>query len=295
MILHLARRPWFAVIVLVAALSHGTAFAEGRVPVDESTVRQKAVYVENLVTKSVSASRIEQEGDARARESLAKARALLSEAKADIARGAWEGANDKLDAALATVNRETRRLSGEEVRDAHDRDVYQRRLKSVRAILAAYERVAKESGSSSVAAEQEALIRERIARAEAAAAKEDYARAVAILDEAYKIARGDLRELRHGKTLTRSLDFATAAEAYEYELGRNRSHFLLLEYAIQENKPTGSVVGRIDDNRRKAEKLRAEAERLAAAGKHAEAIKSLEKSTNLLLQAIRMTGLFIPG
>ena len=101
--------------------------------------------------------------------------------------------------------------------------------------------------------------------------------------------------MREGQTLVRSLDFATAAEAYEYELGRNESHFMLLQYAKLENNPAGSVVGRIEQNHSEAERLRAEAEREAAGGGHAAAIGLLNQSTDLLLKAIRMSGVFVPG
>jgi len=101
--------------------------------------------------------------------------------------------------------------------------------------------------------------------------------------------------MREGKTLTRTLEFATAGEEYDYELGRNRSHFLLLQFALSEKTPAASVVGRIEENRKTAEGLRGAAEKRAAAGAHPEAIDLLNQSTNLLLKTIRMSGIFVPG
>lgn len=271
-----------------------TARAEGRVPADAATTGQKAQFVENLVTKSVSASRIEQSGDAAAMQSLAAARDLVSRARADLSSGNFSAANDKLDEALALVNQEVQRLSGDEVRSAHDRDVYERRLKSVQTFLSAYQRVADDGGSRA-AADQAKTIRKLIDRAEAEAGNGRYSDAIAHLDNAYAAARGDIREIRDGQTLVRSLDFATAEEAYDYEVGRNQSHFLLLQFAIAEKSPAGSVVGRIEENRRKAEALRGDAERQAAAGDYGTAIDNLNASTELLLKTIRMSGMFVPG
>jgi len=290
-IINRAVAPLLAAALLAASVG---ADAQNRVPADAATTGQKATFVENLVTKSVSVSRIEEGGDAAAKASLAKARALVEDAKADLKGGAFENANDKLDQALALVNSEIKRLSGDEVRGAHDRDMYERRLNAVNTFLAAYQRVAEE-GSSRAAAKQAETIRGLIGKAEGEAGKGRYDKAIEILDDAYATARGDIREMRQGQTLTRSLEFATAEEEYDYEVGRNRSHFLLLEFALSENKPAGSVAARIKENREKAEELRADAEKKAAGGDHPKAIDLLNQSTDLLLKTIRMGGIFVPG
>ncbi|MCH8951177.1 MAG: hypothetical protein IID49_03480 [Proteobacteria bacterium] len=270
------------------------AAAQQRVPADPATTGQKAEFIGNLVTRSVSVSRIEGSGDAAAMASLAEARTLVDRARADLKRGAVEAADDKLDQALALVNSEVRRLSGDEVRGAHEQEMYHRRLKAVNTFLATYQRVAKESNSRAAARRAEA-IRTLIGKAEDQARGGRHDQALELLDDAYVIARGDIRELRQGKTLTRTLDFATAGEEYDYELGRNRSHFLLLRFALSEKTPAGSVVGRIESNRKKAEELRGAAEKRAAADGYPDAIDLLNQSTDLLLKTIRMSGIFVPG
>ena len=246
------------------------------------------------MTSSVSAQTIEDSGDQEAINKLQQARRLVDEAKSDLSRNAVVAADDKLDRALAMVNEQARRLSGDKVKAEHAKDVYERRLKSVSTFLEAYKRVA-ENGSSRAAAEQANSIQALIDKAKRAASGGDYESANARLDDAYTIARGDIREIRQGQTLTRSLDFATAEEEYDYELGRNESHFLLLQFAFTERKPAGSVVGRIEENRRKAEALKSSAQAAARSGDHAKAIGELNQSTDLLLKAIRMSGMFVPG
>ena len=287
-------RPWLPMTAAVLLALSWPAAAQQRVPADPATTAQKAEFIGNLVSRSVSVDRIEQSGDAVAMASLARARALVDRAKADLKGGAFEAADDKLDQALALVNSEIRRLSGDEVRGAHEQRMYDRRLKAVNTFLAAYERVAKE-GSSRAAAKQAETIRTLIGQAEGEARSGRYDQALEILDDAYVIARGDIREMRQGKTLTRTLDFATAGEEYDYELGRNRSPFLLLQFALSEKTPAGSVVGRIEENRKTAEGLRGAAEKRAAADGYPEAIDLLNQSTNLLLKTIRMSGIFVPG
>lgn len=286
------RLPFIRLAALALALSVAShAAAQDRVPADPATTGQKAEFVGNLVSDSVSARRIEQSGDAAAIQALETARGLVTAAKADLTKGAVQDADDKLDRALELVNVETKRLSGDEVTAAHDRDIYERRLKSVKTFLSAYERV---SDSDSGAASQAKAISGLIGRAEGEAAKGSYDKAIAHLDDAYGVARGDIRAMRQGQTLTRSLDFATAAEEYEYERGRNQSHFMLLQFALTEHSPQGSVVGAIEKNRKEAEARTAAAEKSAAGGDYPTAIGELNTSTDLLLKSIRMSGLFIP-
>jgi tetratricopeptide (TPR) repeat protein len=180
------------------------------------------------------------------------------------------------------------------VRGAHDAEMYKRRLNAVAIFLTAYERVAEE-GTSRAAAKQAETRRALMSKAKGMAGNGRYKEAIEVLDGAYATARGDIREMRQGQTLTRSLDFATAEEAYDYELGRNRSHFLLLQFALTEKPPTGSVVGRIEKNRGTAEDLRSGAESKAAGGDYPAAIGKLNESTDLLLKTIRMSGMFVPG
>lgn len=280
----------FRLAILALVLSVSAVSADNRVPADPDATRQKAIFVGNLVTKSVSAQRIEQSGDRTAIAALEAARGLVAEARAALDRGDHQGADGKLNEALGLVNAEVRRLSATEMTGEHDKRMYERRLNDVKIFLAAYERV---SGSSH-AASQAREIRARLDQATAKAATGDYAAATEILDVAYTIARGDIREIRNGETLVRSLDFATAEEAYEYELGRNASYFELLRFAITEHNPSGSMLKGIERNRLNAEQLRADAQKSAGSGDHANGVKQLAKSTDQLRQAIRMSGLFIP-
>lgn len=285
------RRISLAVAFALVSLS---AAAEGRVPIDRATTTQKAIFIENLITNSVAARTIEQSGDAAAIASLQEARSLIGEAKRDIDRGALPEAEAKLDQALALVNEETRRLSHDDLKDERQREAYERRLSAVRTFLMAYQRVAENGGGNSVAT-QAAIIRSFIDKAEGQAGAGRLDDAIGTLDQAYVVARGDIREIRDGQTLVRTLEFETAKEEYDYEIGRNQSHFMLLQFALGDKQPTGSVVGRINEHRVIAEKLRSRAEARAAEGAHAEAIDLLNESTNRLLSAIRMSGVFVPG
>jgi hypothetical protein len=268
---------------------------EQRVPVERQATAQKAVYVKNLVSKSATAETIETSGDAAAIEKLERARGLVAEAESDLAADRVAPADSKLNEAIALVNKEARRLSQGDVREAHLKKTYDRRFKAVTALLTAYERVAEEKNLSSATAAQVSTLTKKIEQAEKAASAGRLEEAKIILDEAYLATAGRLRGLREGDELTRSLKFETAAEEYDYEIDRNDSHIMLLQLALSQKKPAPSYVDRIENLKADAAKKRARAESMSAAGDYDSAIDALSKSTDSMLQAIRMGGLYIPG
>ncbi len=282
---------------LLLLLPPTASFAEEppRVPVDQRVTQQKAELLNRLVTRSVAAQRITDSGDTEALAKLESARELVRAVESDLKAGNYVAANDKLDAALELVNSETRRLSEDEVAAASLQRTYERRLKTVQTFLAAYERVAGEKQPGAAAAAQVQEIKRLVGEAEVLAAKGELQPGIERLDRAYLTARGDIRELREGETLTRSLNFETAEAEYDYEKNRNDSHIMLLKFAIGEQKPSAQRMEAIERLRAAALALRSDGENLAGAGDYAQAIRNLAQSTEDLLKAIRMSGIYIPG
>ena len=195
---------------------------------------------------------------------------------------------------MTLVNGEARRLSAGQIKAKRAQEAYDRRRHTVEIFLSAFERVSEnESGDSTTT--QADLIRKLVAEADRLKASHEYEKGLAILDNAYEIARNDIRDVREGQTLVRSLVFETPKEAYEYELGRSQSHRLLLQFALEEKKPQGSMRAAIEQQREAAEAKRSDAIRKAKDGKYLEAIADLESSTEMFLKGIRMSGIFIPG
>jgi len=273
------------------------ARAEGnrRVPVERATTEQKAIFVGNLVSRSVAARTIETKGDEAAKEKLAEAKSMVEDAKSEIASGNYANADSLLDDALRLVNTEARKLSESDTK--HDRlvELYDRRHHAVSTFLSAYERVSGTRELSGSTQTQVQRIKALVTEAESFAAAGKLTEAIDALDEGYKMARGNIREIRDGETLTRSLNFATPADEYRYERDRNDSHIMLLRFAIAEKKPPPVRTKRIDQLHDQALELRQEADKMAESGKHDMAIERINLSTDTLLKAIRMSGIWIPG
>lgn len=299
MSLRIESRRWRRAVaaILCLGLLAPAAFAQTspRLQADQANTAQKATFLHNMVTKSVVAETIESSGDPAAQAELAAARDLVRQAQDDLAKGAFDQANEKLDQALRRINEQTRRLSQQAVKQERSAADYEKRLHTVQTFLKAYERVAGEKSLSAAASAQIAVIQQQVAEAEGLAAGGRHADAIEVLDRAYKTARGDIRELRDGQTLTRSLNFETAAEEYAYEKDRNDSHIMLLRFAMSEKQPPASFLKGIERLRGQALSLRQQAEQEAGGGQHGTAIETLNRSTDTLLKAIRMTGIYIPG
>ena len=104
-----------------------------------------------------------------------------------------------------------------------------------------------------------------------------------------------LTKLREGKTLVRSLNFETKEDEYQYELGRNNTHNMLVNTVLKEKRNDPRLGKLMDIPLNQAEKLRSQAETEAASGDYETAIKTMEQSTKQIIKAIRMAGIFIPG
>jgi tetratricopeptide (TPR) repeat protein len=283
-----------AAAAILALGAHAEAVANERVPTNAAVTAQKSAFLERLVTDSVSARTIMDSGDDAAIAKLEEARRLVEEAKALLSEGDFALADKKLDQAIDLVNGEARRLSVSEIKTSRAAEAFERRRHTVEIFLSAYERVTEDE-KDSAAGTQAALIRKLVAEANVHKARGEFEKGVAILDRAYEIARSDIRDAREGQTLVRSLEFETPQEAYEYELGRARSHFLLLQFAIEEKNPQGSILDAVKEKQTQAEALRTQALKKAGDGQYIAAISDLEAATEQLLKGIRMAGIFIPG
>ncbi len=224
-------------------------------------------------------------------------RSLIEDSKKTSAVGQFKDADDKLNQALRLINDHSRRLTLGTSDSERAKVLNERRRHAVETFLNAYERVSSDPKSdvSQLPKEHTGWIAGKLAEADALSAKGQHEKARELLGAAYERTRDLIRTMRTGQTLTRSLNFATAEEEYTYEFKRNDSFFALLEFAIVEKSPTGSILERVHQSRDKAREVRRAAEALAKKGDYPGAITELNSSTNGLLQAIRMSGIYIPG
>jgi hypothetical protein len=266
-----------------------------RMPVTQANIEQKAKFVTNLVTNSASVRAMEQSGDTEAIQALQAARKLVEETNGDTAQGRLQAADDKLNKAIDMVMSHTRRITELTVKGNRAQQIYDSRLASVKALLEALDRVAKDKNATTRVTDRRASIVQLLAEIEALAKSGNYETAVVQLDKAYTSITTEVAKLRDGDKLTKELSFASAEEEYVYEIDRNDSHQFLLKLTLNEKPAHPSFAPQIDAMRADAEELRKQAEAKAKAKDYASAIKALGESTEKLIKSLRMAGAYIPG
>ncbi|MDH3354214.1 MAG: hypothetical protein OEL79_03230, partial [Chromatiales bacterium] len=169
---------------------------------------------------------------------------------------------------------------------------FESKKRSVNALLLAQQRIAKEKGD--IQGKITELIYPIIGKSDVLAQDGDYKTALNVLEEAYHLVVGSIKNLRGGETLVRILNFETPEEEYHYELDRNTTYQMLIQMLIDEKK-TLNVTSRIRQFLDEADSLRAEAKEQARNGDFSAGISSLESSTQKLIFAMRNAGFIIPG
>jgi hypothetical protein len=277
-----------AVCLLMAAAS-----AQTRVPPDRDQLERKLASTTTLIESSTAARQIEASGIAAAAEKRAKARELHEKATVALRSGDLESTTKLLDDSSRAFIEAVRLAKPEQIADAKQRTDYQARLDSTRALLDAQKRIAAEKNVAR-GAETTRQVEGMIAEAERHAQAGRLPEAKRTVDQAYLTVKAAIGTLRGGETVVRSLNFATPADEYAYELDRNDTHNMLVQMLLKERR-TGSTGEMVDQAVASAAQLRTRAESEAARKDHATAIKTLEESTRELVKAIRAAGVYIPG
>lgn len=229
---------------------------------------------------------------------------ILREADLRAKAGEFEKALGEANMAYASVKQALNELRGGETlgqistasadTSGYLEEDYDTRLRSLNALLDAYQRIATEKSQVSQAKALNEQVNTLLGKASRAAASRKYEEANGTLKVAYDQVRDALEKLRGGETLVRSLNFATPQEEYRYELDRNDTYRMLISMLIEEKK-TMNIDTRVQQFLDEAGTYRKQGENEAANGDFVQAIKTMEQSTRSLISAMRNAGIFIPG
>lgn len=291
---HSARiQPWAGLAFALWLATAGAQTAANRPPLDREQLERKLTSTSTLIESSSGARQIEASGVASAAAQREKARQLHKQAGDALKTGDLEKTSKLLDEASRAMFEAVRQADSEQVQARKQRADLDARIESTRALLDALKRVAAEKNAarSEVPQRVEALLAE--AGTQAGAGKLVDARRTA--DQAYLAVRGAISLLRDGDTVVRSLNFATKADEYEYEIDRNNTHKMLVQVLLKDKRGMASVNSMVEQALGAAAQLRAQAEQEAGRRDHESAIRTLEQSTRELVRAIRAAGVYIPG
>lgn len=263
--------------------------------VDRAQLEVRFRSVGTLLEQSSGAKQIESSGDPRALEKRAEAQQVYRAAQEAFAAEDLSKASQLLSQASMIMFQAVRLAAPEQVTAAKKKMDYSARLDTVKAMLDAHKRIAKEKSAGKAAEETNRSIEQSLAEANELAAAGKYAEGRLVLDRAYLIAKASIASLRGGDTLVRSLNFATKEEEYHYEIDRNDTHQMLIQVLLSEKRDSADINNMVNRYLEKAKVLRAQAEAAAGRKDFAAGIKLLEESTAEVVRAIRNAGIYIPG
>lgn len=275
------------------ALAATLAAAQTRPAPDREQLERKLASTATLIESSSGARQIESSGVSAAAAKRAAARELHQRAGDTLRAGDTEAAAKLLDEASRAMFEGVRLAAPHQVTEGKQRADYQARVESTRALIEAQKRIAAEKGGAR-AAEPARQAEALVAESEKLAAAGKLADARAKADQAYLAVKAAIGSAREGDTLVRSLDFATPADEYHYEIDRNDTHRMLVQMLLKDRRG-GSTDAMVDQAVAASAKLRGQAEAEAARNDHKGAIRTLEESTRELVKAIRAAGVYIPG
>ena len=285
----MTRLPQLAGLLLaVACATAGAQTPAGDAEAPSSRlIAQKLRLVESLLEPTAAPSAAGG-GDAETRVLVREGHWLIERTRQALAAQRYDDAGSAADAALRhAVKVSARRSSQAGTLGAGAQQAsYGRLLEQV----ATYRRALDDVSGSGAGQAREAAGRVDTLRSEAAALANGgrIVDANRKLGEAYRHAVETLSRLRAGQTVTLSLNFATPADEYRYELQRFESSEILVGLMINEGRADGART-RVDGFLREGRRLHGVAAASADSGDHGDAITAMEEAAaqlNLALQAM---------
>ncbi|HIJ83416.1 MAG: hypothetical protein HW380_1921 [Magnetococcales bacterium] len=170
---------------------------------------------------------------------------------------------------------------------------FKKKMVSLRSLAEAHQRILAEKNRSSEGEAIQDQVQKEMATASSFVEQGQTAQGRMLLDQAYVRMRDAVEHLRQGETLVRSLNFASKEEEYLYEVDRNDSYLMLTQLLVANKSP--EEVKRVEALIPESTRLRQQAESQAAAGEFAQSVTSMEQATEVLIRALRMAGIPIPG
>lgn len=263
-------------------------------PLNKEQLDKRLLSVGRLIEQSSASRQIEASGDAGALGGRAQARDAYRQALQARDAGDYATAVRLVSEASTLLFAAAKLAARGKVIEERLRADFAARMQSVKSLLAAQQRISAEKPNVD-AAEAGRTIEKLINEASQLSAANEQAKAEAVVNKAYLVAKAAVSSMRRGDTLVRSLDFRSREDEYRYELDRNDAHLILIKVLASEMPTLTRMDGMPKAVVDKAAELRGQAERAAGGGDYAGAIGLLEGSTRELVRAIRSLGVFIPG
>ena len=260
--------------------------------VSEAKVRQKLMFADMMVNGK-GAKRVLASNNDEAKRLLSSATKGLAASREKLLAGALSEALTLADQAVKDVSAASKMVPSEDavaqLSQRHDELWHE-----IEDFEASYDnnyaRMVKAGGVSKDIEYDKAKVAKLKEAARSLAAKGDYAKANAKLEQAQAIVTQGLHKMLDSKTLVYELKFDSPSDEYEYELKRFTGYEELIPVAVEMKKPAAGALKLMDSFLDKARKRRDEAKIKAKEGDYGAAVGMMQQATKTVRRALRMVG-----
>ena len=279
-----------AVLMVITLLSGGGALAASDDDRYNATYN-KIKLLNWLVSDSPISKRVENGDDEEAKKQLKRSQEISGQAVEHNEKGEFELAEVHINEGLKLMTKLSRRVKDQDkVRQARI-ELYKQVKDHVDMFIVAFDRIAEEKGEDSV---RNLLDRDQLdaimSKAENAHNDDELALANHLMRQAADMVDNALSDARHEDVLLHELTFESLEEEYAYEVNRNESYVKLIDLMQKKTEPSQASASYVQKLVKENEQLRAQADALAREGELEQGILVLEKGTDRLSRALRLSG-----
>jgi hypothetical protein len=257
------------------------------------TLESKTRLVKLLLAQSPAVQRIPQSDNAQAKKKLADAQALYAKAASEAGAGHADAAIKLLDQALLDIVSASRMVPDPAQLASQERARYAGLAEATRTFLALHKslsaRTSKKGGALDLP-----KINAMVEKAEGLAAGGNHQEANALLNNVYKMVVGALSNMLMAETIVYDQKFEAPADEFNYELARNRSYEELIPLALTQLNPPRETAVLSEKYVQQSRALRDAAQKQAAGGDYAAALKTIQDATGQLQRSLRVAGVIVP-
>ena len=254
-------------------------------------VFNKLKFFSWLVNDSPTMMRIVKSADSEAIKQLEKSRQLLQQAQAQYDEGEFLLAEENITTGIKEMSSVARKIKDVDRVEHARKKLFHELKQHVQTFAEAFERVAKEKNDRLIDAMlDQKKLKKTMHDADALYSEGQLSLANQLMKQAADMVEIAISDARHKDVLLHELSFDSLEDEYSYEKKRNESYVLLVRL-LQENQTASDASRQYVNKIVAANKgVVAEAELHAADGDNETAIRILEKGTDKLSQALRLSG-----
>ena len=278
------------VLITLVLLNGGDAFAASDAD-RYGAIYNKIKLLDWLVSDSPVSKRIEEGDDDEAKQQLKRSQEMWQQAVEHNEKDEFELAEVHINEGLKLMTKLSRKVKDQDRVKKARIELYKQVKEHVDMFIVAFDRVAEEKDDDHV---RNMLDRDELdeimTRAERVYDDGELALANHLMRLAADMVDNALSDARHKDVLLHELSFESLEEEYAYEVNRNESYVKLIDLMQKKTEPSQASASYVQKLVKENEQLRAQADALAREGELEQGILVLEKGTDRLSRALRLSG-----